>query len=77
MDTDTQAKVETIYGLLWTCNLDTTTPAGAAVSMARKLALSMIDKNGQARGIGVAKIAVRNKVMSALPTEPPINPRAG
>jgi hypothetical protein len=77
MDTETQAQVEIIYGLLWLVTIDTTTVAGTAVSLARRTALGLIDKDGQARGIEVAKRAVRGKVLQATPVGPPLNPRAG
>lgn len=77
MDTETQAQVEIIYGLLWLVTIDTTTVAGAAVSLARRTALGLIDKDGQARGIEVAKRAVRRHILQAIPAGPPLNPRAG
>lgn len=51
MDDLTAAKIERIYGLLWNAKTDRSTFSGVAVSEARKLALSMIDKKGQAVGI--------------------------
>ena len=63
MDTKTQAHVEIIYGLLWLMEIDTTTVNGMAASLARKTALEMIDKDGQARGIEIAKRAVRHKML--------------
>ncbi len=77
MDAETQAKLEIIYGLLWLAKVDKTTVTGMATSLARKTALEMIDKDGQARGIEIARRAVRGNMMQAIPTEPPINPRAG
>lgn len=51
MDDITAEKIKRIYGLLWNTRTDRTTFSGVAVSEARKLALSMIDKDGQASGI--------------------------
>lgn len=76
---ETQAKLEIIYGLLWCMDIDTRTVTGAAASLARKTALEMIDKDGQERGIRVAKIAVRSKYVRehAEPCTPTASPRAG
>jgi hypothetical protein len=76
-DIHIKAKIEIIYGLLWLVHVDTATVSGMAVSLARKTALEMIDKDGQERGIGIAQAAVRGKLMQAIGKEPPINPRAG
>lgn len=51
MDDVTAQKIKRIYGLLWNARTDRTTFSGVAVSEARKIALSMIDKDGQADGI--------------------------
>jgi hypothetical protein len=77
MDIETQAKIEIIYGLLWMVEVDTTVVNGMAVSLARKTALEMIDKDGQERGISIAKRAVRGKTMQSIPVFPSINPRDG
>lgn len=55
MDDITAKKIERIYGLLWNVRTDRTTFSGVAVSEARKIALSMIDKDGQASGIEWAR----------------------
>lgn len=75
--TGTQAKIEIIYGLLWLMEIDTTTVMGMAASLARKTALEMIDKDGQERGISIAKRAVRGKMLQAIPIMPTTNPRKG
>lgn len=74
-----KAKIEIIYGLLWCMDIDTTTVAGTAASLARKTALEMIDKDGQERGIRVAQIAVRSKYVRehTAPCMPTASPRAG
>ena len=51
MDDITAKKIQRIYGLLWNVKTDRNTYSGMAVSEARKLALSLIDKQGQASGI--------------------------
>jgi hypothetical protein len=51
MDDITAQKIKRIYGLLWNAKTDRSTFSGVAVSEARKIALSMIDKDGQADGI--------------------------
>lgn len=51
MDDITAQKIKRIYGLLWNVTVDRDTFSGVAVSEARKIALSMIDKIGQADGI--------------------------
>lgn len=51
MDDITAQKIKHIYGLLWNVSVDRDTFSGVAVSEARKLALSMIDKDSQAEGI--------------------------
>ncbi len=51
MDDITAQKIKRIYGLLWNVKTDRSTFSGVAVSEARKIALSMIDKSGQAEGI--------------------------
>ncbi len=51
MDDITMQKIKRIYGLLWNAKTDRDTLTGVAVSEARKIALSMIDKNGQVEGI--------------------------
>ena len=74
---EAQAKTEIIYGLLWAVETDTTTVSGMAASLARKTALEMIDKDGQERGISIAKRAVRGKMLQAIPVTSSINPREG
>ena len=66
LDDITRKKVEQIYGLLWNVNTDRSTYSGAAVSEARKLALSMIDKEGQASGIGWANDEIPKVVRDLL-----------
>ena len=51
MDDITAQKIKRIYGLLWNVPVDRDTFSGVAVSEARKIALGMIDKSGQAEGI--------------------------
>ena len=63
-----RAKLEHIYGLLWHSRTDRTTYSGLAVSDARKLALSLIDKHGQARGIEWARRELEKSEM----TQPPL-----
>jgi hypothetical protein len=75
--TETQAKIEIIYGLLWLMEIDTTTVTGMAASLARKTVLEMVDKDGQERGISIAKRAVRGKMLQAIPVIPTTNPRGG
>lgn len=72
-----QARIEIIYGLLWNCKVDTDTFTGCATALARKAALELIDKDGQARGIEIARRAIQHKMLAKIPTDPPINPRAG
>ncbi len=62
MDDMTRKKAECIYGLLWGVSTDRTTEDGVAVSEARKLALSLIDKDGQRRGIEWAESVVPSKL---------------
>lgn len=50
------SKLETVYGLLWSMPIDTTTLNGRAASLARKLLLEELDKEGQARGIDAARL---------------------
>lgn len=59
-----KANVEIIYGLLWLMPVNMETQAGMATHLARKIALDMIDKEGQARGIEIAKRAVRGNMLS-------------
>ena len=54
MDDITAQKIKRIYGLLWNARVDRDTFSGVAVSEARKIALGMIDKAGQAEGIAWA-----------------------
>jgi hypothetical protein len=77
VDIESSAKIEIIYGLLWLVEVDTSTVSGMAASLARKTLLEMIDKDGQARGISIAKRAVRGKLLQAIPTMPTMNPREG
>lgn len=58
------SKLETVYGLLWSMPIDTTTLNGRAASLARNLLLEEIDKDGQARGIEAARV-----LLGVLPSE--------
>jgi hypothetical protein len=61
MDDITAQKIKRIYGLLWNAKTDRTTFSGIAVSEARKIALSLIDKAGQAEGIEWANREIPEK----------------
>ena len=65
IDATSAQKIKQIYGLLWNVDTDRRMSSGVAVSEARKIALSMIDKDGQAEGIGWA----RDKIQSASANE--------
>ena len=75
------AWIEIIYGSLWLMPVNMDTQAGMAAHLARKVALDMITKEGQARGIEVAKRAVRGNMLKWASTQASaeINhtPRAG
>jgi hypothetical protein len=60
MDDSIRDEIELIYGLLWDLEINKATPSGRAVSRARATALSMIDKDGQARGIQAARANMAN-----------------
>jgi hypothetical protein len=60
-------KIERLYGLLWHARTDRTTFSGLAVSEARKLALSLIDKDGQSRGIEWARREIEKSRMDQPP----------
>ncbi len=58
---DLKAKVELAYGLLWTTSCDRATSNGKALYLARKALLEQLDKDGQARGITVAREALQKE----------------
>lgn len=55
-----QETLELAYGLLWCVPVDRSTEPGRLVSMARKALLEHLDRDGQARGITAARLAVTN-----------------
>lgn len=69
MDDITAQKIARIYGLLWNSRTDRTTFSGLAVSEARKIALSLIDKSGQSSGIQWANDEIP-KMLNTLPQPP-------
>jgi hypothetical protein len=54
----TSTVIELAYGLLWAAPVDTRTPNGLAVSLARRALLALLDRAGQARGIAAARAAI-------------------
>lgn len=50
-----QMAIELAYGLLWLAPVDRTTHIGFLASEARKALLSVLDRNGQERGITAAR----------------------
>jgi len=65
MDELTAIQIKRIYGLLWNAKTDRDTFSGVAVSEARKIALSMIDREGQSYGIQWANHEIP-KVLDAV-----------
>jgi len=55
-----RTKVELAYGLLWMVGCDRSTKNGNALYLARKALYEQLDKDGQARGITAARLAVIN-----------------
>lgn len=52
---DPSRAIELAYGLLWHCKLDNRTWSGLAMQAARQVLLEQIDRDGQARGITLAR----------------------
>src|SRR5689334_20536634 len=50
--------IELAYGILWTAPVDTRTPEGLRISLARQALLEHIDRDGQARGITAGREAI-------------------
>ncbi len=55
---DPSRAIELAYGLLWEISMDTRSPTGLRVSLARRALLEQLDRAGQARGIALARDAL-------------------
>jgi hypothetical protein len=67
--------IELAYGLLWHAQTDTRTPEGMSINLARLALLEQLDRDGQARGLTLARRAIDAGLDQRRARESRTNPR--
>ena len=71
---DPSRAIEFAYGMLWHCTLDNRTWNGLAMQAARQALLEQIDRDGQARGITLARTLLESRTIYRTEVPPAPKP---